>query len=376
MKISEMLVREDFYSILEQTLSDNQCIIHADGESICVIDAKNECDLFVNAQLNSIMSAHPSRAVIDYLKTEYNVIGSPVRRLLVKSYLTAATTFVKIFSQKGIKVAFDAGVDKNNILIYPCNKKIRLFDFGKGIVYTMLKRDFPSLYIDRETKFRLENKTDFIPGIVEFGNGCYSEKIINGMPLARISNPSFVERCKEDAYKKVKSLTLSDYPIKATDYIKQLKDTCLEQLKQKPSFKDADVVACIFDSLLEVQPEEKLSLVISHGDFQPGNIWWDKDKKQIVIIDWETVKLRSIFYDHAALYYNLRREGTEQLVVDSLKASSHIASFTPQCSPASVAKIVMAEELAYQTEELISFPGEIGIKEYIKVLDTLKTLKI
>ena len=36
----------------------------------------------------------------------------------------------------------------------------------------------------------------------------------------------------------------------------------------------------------------------------------------------------------------------------------------------------MAEELAYQTEELISFPGEIGIKEYIKVLDTLKTLKI
>lgn len=150
----------------------------------------------------------------------------------------------------------------------------------------------------------------------------------------------------------------------------------MKSLKQKPSFKDAAIVTCIFDSLFEVQPNEKLSLVISHGDFQPGNIWWDKDREQIVIIDWETVKLRSRFYDHAALYYNLRREGTEQQVIDSLKASSHIKAFTPMCSPSSVAKIVMAEELAYQTEELISFPGEIGIKEYNKVLDTFKTLKL
>ena len=46
------------------------------------------------------------------------------------------------------------------------------------------------------------------------------------------------------------------------------------------------------------------------------------------------------------------------------------------CSPESVAKIVMAEELAYQTEELISFPGEIGIKDYYKVIETFKTLRI
>lgn len=375
MKFSDMLLREDFWKILEDTLQDNTSYIGARG-NVSVTDKTEDSTLFANAQLNSIMSAHPSKAVVDYLKTEYNVSGSLLRRMMVKGYLLAATTLVRKFSQKGLKVEFEDNVNEDDILIYPCNKKIRLFDFGKGMVYTMLKRDFPSLYFNRETKFRLGHNASFIPEIVESGKGCYSEKIINGMPLARINNPTFVERCKEDAFKLVVSLTKTDCLASASDYIQQLKTTCLEQLKQKPSFKGSDIVACIFDSLFDVQSGEKLSLVISHGDLQPGNIWWDKGGEQIVIIDWETVKMRSRFYDHAALYYNLRREGSEQQVIDSLKASSHIKSFTPMCSSESVAKIVLAEELVYQTEELIRFPGEIGIKEYNRVLDTFKTLKI
>lgn len=371
-----MLVREDFYTILEQTLADNRKTIQATEAPISVADASADCTLFVNAQLNAIMSAHPSKAVIEYLKTEYNVSGSLLRRMMVKVYLTAATTLVKRFSQKGIKVSFKDGVDKNNILIYPCNKKIRLFDFGTNMVYTMLKRNFPPLYINREIKFRKEYKAPFIPEIVEARDGCYSEKIINGMPLARINDATFVEHCKEQVYNLVISLTPTDNQVMAVDYMQELKNTCMEQLKQKKAFADSATVACLFDTLLAVQPNEKLSLVVSHGDLQPGNIWWDKDRRQIVIIDWETVKLRSRFYDHAALYYNLRRAGTEQQVIDNIKSSSHILSYTPMCSPESVAKIVMAEELAYQTEELISFPGEIGIKEYNKVLDTFKTLKI
>ena len=37
---------------------------------------------------------------------------------------------------------------------------------------------------------------------------------------------------------------------------------------------------------------------------------------------------------------------------------------------------LMAEELAYQTEELISFPGEIGAKEYEAFINQIKTVKI
>ncbi len=376
MKISEMLAREDFYTILEQTLEDNRSIFRATDEAITITNVANNSSLFVNVQLNAIMSARPSRIVVDYLKTEYNVSGSLLRRMMVKMYLFAATTFVKSFSQKGINIKFNDGVDVDKILIYPCNKKIRLFDFGSGVVYTMLKHDFPSLYIDRETEFRLTNHASFIPEILDSGNGCYSEKIIDGMPLARINDSVFVDKCKKDALGMLVSLTKSDIQIKACDYIQSLKDTCLSQLKQKKNFVNTATVACIFDSLFTVNQEESLSLVISHGDFQPGNIWWDKVHKRIVIIDWETVKLRSRFYDHAALYYNLRRSGTEQEVVDKIIKSSHISSYMPKCSPKTVAKIVMAEELVYQVEELISFPGEIGIKEFNKILDTFKKLII
>lgn len=375
MKFSDMLLREDFWKILEDTLNANTQYLGIKGEAK-VVDKVSGCTLFANAQLNAIMSAHPSKSVVDYLRTEYSVSGSLLRRMIVKGYLFAATSFVKRFSQKGLKIEFDTNVNMDDILIYPCNKKIRLFDFGKGVVYTILKRDFPTLYIDRETKFRVEHKATFIPEIMESGKGWYSEKIINGIPLARINNPSFVERCKEEAIKMVVSLTKVDYPINACEYIQRLKLSCLEQLKQKPSFKDSDVVACLFDSLFEVQPNEKLSLVVSHGDFQPGNIWYDEDNKKVVIIDWETIKMRSPFYDYAALYYNLRRKGMLQHVADSIKNSYHIANFSSQCSSENIAKVVFAEELAYQTEELISFPGEIGIKEYEAFINQVLTVKI
>lgn len=375
MKFSDMLLREDFWKILKDTLNANTQNLGIKGEAK-VVDKSSRCTLYANAQLNAIMSMNPSKAVRDYLKTEYTVGGSPLRKMMVKGYLWASTHMVCRFAQKGIEIQFDESIDVNDILIYPCNKKIRIFDFKHGVVHTVLKKDFPDLYIVRETEFRMNHHEDFVPQIQNTGKNYYSEKIINGRPLARIYDASFVEKCQHDAVSKLISLTKENKLVKVTDYLASLKQICLEQLKLKPAFKDCQMIECLFNWLSEVGDDEKLSLVVSHGDFQPGNIWYDDDNKKVVIIDWETVKMRSRFYDHAALYYNLRRSGMLQNVVDRIKASSHIASFTPQCSPASVAKVVMAEELAYQTEELISFPGEIGAKEYEAFINKIKTVKI
>lgn len=371
-----MLLREDFYSILENTLSDNKAVIGATGRGVKVGNVNRNSTLYANARLNAIMSANPLPSVVDYLKTEYNVSGSFKRRLMVRSYLFAATHFVKSFAGKGVEIDFDKDVDIDEILIYPCNKKIRLFDFGKGVVYTMLKKGFPSLYIDRETAFRLKHKEPFIPQIEQSEQGFYSEKIINGKPLARINDTGLVEKYKKEAFELLISLTKTDEKIDATEYILRLKDECLQQLRQKPVFNDTESIAELFDSFLPSEKGEIVYLVVSHGDFQPGNIWLDNDKNKIVIIDWETVKKRTRFYDHSALYYNLRREGTKQQVVDSIMNSSHIKCFSPLCSSRTVAKVVMAEELAYQVEELISFPEVIGIKEFKHQIEQMKSLKI
>ena len=133
MKISEMLVREDFYSILKATLNRNRNLLGFLDGPIEINERGKDCVLFVNPQLNAIMASHPSREVVNFLRKEYNVKGSLWRRWSVKFYLFFATLFVRFFSETGISILY--GKDIKNILIYPCNKKIRLFDFSKGIVF-------------------------------------------------------------------------------------------------------------------------------------------------------------------------------------------------------------------------------------------------
>lgn len=141
MKISAMLEREDFYSILQETLRTYSTKLGFKPNPVVTECSENGCALYVNPRLNAILPMHPSQAIMAYLQTEYRVGGSWTRRVAVKGYLWLATHFVKQCSQRGIQIKYDH--DINNLLIYPCNKKIRVFDFGRNIVYTILKQGFP-----------------------------------------------------------------------------------------------------------------------------------------------------------------------------------------------------------------------------------------
>ena len=50
----------------------------------------------------------------------------------------------------------------------------------------------------------------------------------------------------------------------------------------------------------------KMLVGYSHGDFQAGNIWRDEHGKTW-IYDWETVGIRSSWYDQAVMFGGLRR---------------------------------------------------------------------
>jgi hypothetical protein len=373
MKISAMLEREDFYLILERTLAEHKDKIGIDDGKIKVGAVSRKDKLFVNTRLNAILAKHPSEAVEDYLKTEYHISGSLPRRLIVKAYLWTSTFFVPPFAQKSIRVNFKNHVVISNVLIYPCNKKIRLFDFNEGVVYTMLKDGFPSLYIDRETAFRLIRTEPFVPRIDQHYKGFYSERIINGKPLARINDKNLVDECKKKALQYILSMTDEADRIRVADYINVIKENCLDQLRQKSSFKESDFVKSIFETILSVNSDEEITLVTSHGDLQPGNIWI-RDDGQIVIIDWETVKKRSRYYDYVALYFGLRKKNSYQRVIGQIMCSNEIQRMVDTCSLETITKVVLAEELAYQTEELISFPDNIGVKEYLQVLNEYKTI--
>lgn len=373
MKISEMLQREDFYDILPKTLNRYASFLGIEQGSVVVKDNGCKADLFVNEKLNAIISAKPSKNVKDYLKTEYAVNGSALRKVMVNAYLMASTTMVKRFSQRGLSLK--TLISLNDALIYPCNKKIRLFDFASGMVYTVLKDSFPDIYIKRETEFRQNTDAVFVPKITKSGEGCYSETIIkNGRPLARIQDEAFVEQKKKDSLDLLLSLTKDRERIFAKEYLAELKDRCMAMLASKNGFDGESIVRGIFDKLNDGINDCEIEMVTSHGDFQPGNIWIDEEGK-IVIIDWETVKKRSPFYDYAALYCRLRNHGGLQNLCTRIKENEHLSTID-SCPVSSVLRVILAEELEYQTEELVSFPNSMGIDIYNKFITELKTINI
>lgn len=366
-----MLQREDFYSILPDTLNRYADFLGIKPGSVSVVGKGEKADLYVNEKLNAIIASKPSKQVKDYLRTEYTVAGSPLRKMAVAAYLTAAMTFVKSNAQRGLKIGL--GKKGENILIYPCNKKIRLFDFTEGVVHTVLKEGFPDIYIERETEFRLKHEAVFIPRITGSCDGCYSETIIrNGRPLARIQDAAFVEEKKRESLKLLASLTAQPKKVKAKAYVMELKERCHQMLATKKGFVESNKVATIFDRLMEKTLECDIELVISHGDFQPGNIWIDENGK-IIIIDWETVKERTPFYDYAALYCSLRNHGGLNSLCERIRSNNHLSKIEG-CPIETVLALILAEELEYQTEELISFPGTMGLDLYLNKIKDFDTI--
>ena len=71
MKISYMLKRENFYDVNEKTLRRYYS------------DCKSRKRLYIYPELNAIVTARPSRAVRNYLYTEYRVSGSFLKKIAV-----------------------------------------------------------------------------------------------------------------------------------------------------------------------------------------------------------------------------------------------------------------------------------------------------
>lgn len=372
MKISAMLEREDFYSILERTLNKYGFEAGISPGTVKIKEDKKDCVLYVNPQLNAIIAPHPSPAVKDFLKTEYNVSGGIHKRMAVKSYLWVSTHFVKNISNKGIQLAYDG--DTRDLLIYPCNKKIRLFDFKQGIVHTILKDGFPDNYIRREVEFRQKRIKEFVPSIEKSRDRYYSERIINGRPLARINETSFVESNKRKAYEMILSLTPEGNVIDTNEYLERLAEECGNLLAQKPEYGYMETVYKIFEYLKHECPHARIPIVTSHGDLQPGNIWIDDEQNRLIIIDWETVKQRSIFYDFAALYLDMRSTFSKPRLYERILTDFPTSNYDTPIK--AIALTVLAEELAYQTEELASFPNGIGIKEYNQIIEQYTHLKL
>ena len=347
MKISQMLLREDFYEINLKTLSE-------------YFKNSDECSLlYVYPELNAIITAKPSKKVKQYLMNEYSVKSNPVKAFLVKFYVKICLCSRGILAAKKIRINNNMTDD---MLIYPCNKKYRIFDFAAGSVDVIAKSGFPQNDLLKEIEFRTKNSEEFIPELIDSSEAQYSEKIIDGMPLARLSlDFEKYQKLALDALERFSDKQQLTKFILSREYtdklLNKIKDFSINITKNINKNLLTNVAQELADSVSE---DKEIKVMLSHGDLQPGNIWIEKTGS-LYIIDWETWDVRSDWYDNAVLYKNLRNGG--------------IKHYFESCNNKDEAAIVCLEDIIYRLNELNNLPFDYGEEEFEHYLNILASFQ-
>lgn len=332
MKITEMLQREDFYKINMDTLRE----YYGDGSSMG--------KLYIYPKLNAIVTQKPSKAVIEYLLTEYDVQGSAVKRLAVQSYVKVCLSSNGRMADKQFEIPNTAN---SNTLIYPCNRKYRIFNFNSNVVDVQIKSGFPTGQLEHEVEFRKKDSIpDFVPKMLRYSDYGYREQIIDGRPLARISDG--YEEYKKTAYNKLMGYT-KQFEKKIPGYV------YAEDVSKTLSGIDYDTLKLLGKLTAAVSKIPEITLTFSHGDLQAGNIWIENGTNKVFIIDWESWGTRSVFYDKAVLFDGLR--------------PGNIDNYLSKKLPPDEMSIVLLEDFAFKIEEYKSLPGEFGKEQldyYVK----------
>lgn len=345
MKISFMLKREDFYSINQKTLEKYYAT------------CKTKKRLYIYPELNAIVTARPSKLVRQYLYTEFRVNGSFLKRFLVRLYATVMLNSGGLLAAKSVVVHTDATKDT---LIYPCNKKYRIFDFAKNQVSVLGKDGFPTDDLQHEIEFRTGNKAGFIPGLICSSEQGYSEVIIDGCPVAR-AGERMTSLCDKAFAIWSDYISSSIQMIPAVEYAKQLADQFrelnnrLQKLNKQVDNNQLDLLWTELQNILQAF-QENVPVGLSHGDLQAGNIWVENKTDKLYIIDWESWKNRSTWYDRALLYEGLRR-------TDGLEKYSACRDF--------IHTTVLMEDILFRMTELTTLPLNYGCAEFAAYINTL-----
>lgn len=346
MKISYMLKREDFYSINEKTL------LRFYNKST------QKKTLYVYPALNAIVTARPSTKVKKYLYTEYKVNGSILKRAAVRLYAAVMLNSFGLLAARKFTIPTDADADT---LIYPCNKKYRIFDFAKNTVSVTPKDGFPTGDLQNEIAFRENTDAAFVPPLLSHGDNGYDEVIIDGYPVARTA-----EREKElsgRAYTLWRKFVEPSRQTMAADTyadgIYREATTLLQDLSVKNKCIDTDRVMAMVAALCAELKEygKEIDVALSHGDLQSGNIWVENQTDKIYIIDWESYGTRALDYDRATLYDGIRRVDRLCRYVKT-KDPSHAA--------------VLAEDVIFRLKELINLPENFGAEDFARYIAILE----
>ena len=379
MTISDLQRREKFYEINNKTLEKYFSEINRLSHYVRICGHKstysaNKSYFFVYPRINAIVTKDNSGEVRKYIFKEFSNNPNLLKRFAIYFYTRLLLKSRGIFSDKCISIEPKIK-NENSLLIFPGNKKIKIFNFKENYIDNIVKESFIDYCFNRELDFRKSNtKYDFVLGIERYSNRWYREKIIDGVSLPRISDKSEHKLFKETVNKILDLLRKdTEKEIEMGEYINLL----VSRIKEESHKLEDKSDKFNFERKLEkfvtylvgkiVNKKDVVLLSLSHGDMQEGNVIIRRVDDKIFIVDWETWSERTVWYDKLMFNCNLRNN---YKFVSNLKkylfnykdiiCEGRYDIFTADLNRRkSIAIIFILEDLLWQIEESNNFPREI-----------------
>jgi hypothetical protein len=368
MKITEMLIREEFYPILEKTFSRENLVELGYNE-----DKLIKRKVVIYKSINSVVFPKVSTKIRNYILDEF-VNGISGYKSIV------ATIYVRLLlSTRGLLGSAKMNIylpnQSDEILIWPCNMKFRIFDFCTRNVVVLPKIGFQTSYLKNEIAFREMARLDVVPKIIERGDEWYCEKILQGAALNRLKATERLKILECQAFDVTQDLKAMHN--KEVSFGTYMKSFVSESLKVFDTYKgvfgrEEFNNFCNYVGTFRNCPSEiskiSLNLVLSHGDLQKGNVWVDDSR--IYILDWETVGLRSVWYDYFVYHFNLRSEDG----LANLKKHSVTYADANNLNFHVLYNVLIAEEILYRLRSFIQMPEKVmltGLRQFTQKIAVL-----
>lgn len=346
-----MLARENLYKIVAKTINNYNTNV----------DTTKYINYYTYPHLNAIVKNFRSKKIRDYIRTEYCVQGSFIKRIIVKLYLELVFIFPFMFNSKKLQLKFK-GNERDDVLIYPCNQRLRVFYFDSNEVDVLVKDGFSTECNQNEIDFRDNYSLQFVPPILYVNSSYYRESIIDGIPLPRILDEDIKRGVKKNVINKILNFNKDNIEfISSEEYLTQLINFMLNKVSlidDSLIFKKiSDLINSIVSNSDLFKQKFDIPIVVSHGDLQHGNIWLERKTNNVLVFDWESVKKRSIWYD---LYF-LDAEKRKDVILDtdSLIDKSSVINNHYNVPISVISKIISLENIHYYIFSLSNFPKDI-----------------
>lgn len=383
MDLSSMLAREDFFPLFFATLKDYYKEVYDQEIEMDFADRKN-CNLVIKPKLSATTSPYLSEKARKFFYAEWNVRNSLIKYVVAKWMVFCLTRTGKLLSSYRFRMTPDVLATKD-LVIAPNNRSIRVFDYSNGTVGCMIKKGFTDKYFSNQIAFRKTYSYDFMVPMLRYGDTWFVEPILEGHPLARVTDEKAYEKGMKDALDGIKLLADDTREqIDADTYISNLYVKIASLIKRAESdkqIKTAKQAIQIADECVTATKNKFkiLPLCMSHGDFQGGNIWVD-DMGKTLLYDWETAGKRSIWYDSAVLAYSLRRHygwgELSKINMPKMLLNCDTEKNRTENEYRAIKSILLMEDLIFYLEDMLELPENWGREIFDGAVERVSQIKI